>query len=117
MQGKFEGLYPPLLRLASTQFPHLCLVEDWLVSEQISLSRVTGTHVPTRDELQSALDNVVTCPAGTNMQLKRLLSLPPRLSWSMATIIISHIRTILDTRAPRHTQELYKQVSVVLQPY
>merc|ERR1719351_669029 len=30
MQGKFEGLFPPLLRLASTQFPHLCLVEDGL---------------------------------------------------------------------------------------
>ena len=33
LQGKFEGLFPPLLRLASSQFPHLCLVEDWLTSE------------------------------------------------------------------------------------
>ena len=38
LQGKFEGLFPPLLRLASTQFPHLCLVEDGLVVEKRIIS-------------------------------------------------------------------------------
>ena len=43
LQGKFEGLYPSLLRLASAQFPHLCLVSDWLTAEYCSTAE-SGTR-------------------------------------------------------------------------
>ena len=109
MQGKFEGLFPPLLRLASSQFPHLCLVEDWLI-EQRPPTMVAGlTSVP--GDLKSALDNVVVCPAVTNLHLQHLASIPPRLAWYRAVnVLVSSISTILDPRVPRHTQELFKQV-------
>ena len=29
-QDMFGGLFPSLLKLCTTHFPHLCLVEDWL---------------------------------------------------------------------------------------
>ena len=32
-QQNFTGLYPALLRLLATHFPHLCLVEEWLGEE------------------------------------------------------------------------------------
>ena len=34
----FTGLHSALLRLLATNFPHLCLVEDWVCEEE-----VTGT--------------------------------------------------------------------------
>jgi len=111
MQGKFEGLFPPLLRLASTQFPHLCLVEDGLVVEKRSGSVLkTMSSGLSTDQLRSALDHLVTCPAATNLQLQHLLSVPPRVAWSVSNILVSNIRTFLDPRVPRHTQELFKQV-------
>ena len=54
LQGKFEGLYPSLLRLASAQFPHLCLVSDWLTAEQsqgLSLS-VSQPRLPEAGHLK-----------------------------------------------------------------
>jgi len=115
MQGKFEGLFPPLLRLASTQFPHLCLVEDGLVVEKRitsvlrTMSSLSISDLSS-DQLKSALDHLVTCPAATNLQLQHLLSVPPRVAWSVSNILVSSIRTFLDPRVPRHTQELFKQV-------
>lgn len=32
-QKKYAGLFAPLLRLLAHQFPHLCMTEDWLLSE------------------------------------------------------------------------------------
>ena len=56
------------------------------------------------DQLKSALDHLVTCPAATNLQLQHLLSVPPRVAWSVSNILVSSIRTFLDPRVPRHTQ-------------
>ena len=33
-QDKFGGLFPSLLKLYITHFPHLCLVEDWLRGDE-----------------------------------------------------------------------------------
>ena len=113
MQGKFEGLFPPLLRLASSQFPHLCLVEDWLTSEPcLRAPMPLSPRCPrvVTEDIEAALALVTSCPAATNIQLQQLLSLPPRLAWSAASVLATHIRTILSPQVPRHTQELYKQV-------
>ena len=37
-QDRFGGLYPQLLRLCSTHFPHLCMVQDTLVSDSLDVS-------------------------------------------------------------------------------
>ena len=62
------------------------------------------------EDIEAALALVTSCPAATNIQLQQLLSLPPRLAWSAASVLTKHMRTILSPQVPRHTQELYKQV-------
>ena len=62
------------------------------------------------EDIEAALALVTSCPAATNIQLQQLLSLPPRLAWSAASVLTKHIRTVLSPQVPRHTQELYKQV-------
>ena len=99
--------------MASSQFPHLCLVEDWLTSEPSLRApmplALRSPRVITED-IEAALALVTSCPAATNLQLQQLLSLPPRLAWSAASVLVSNIRTILSPLVPRHTQELYRQV-------
>ena len=34
-QTLYEDIYPPLLRLVTKSYPHLCLVEDYMFEEEI----------------------------------------------------------------------------------
>jgi len=110
LQGMFEGLFPALLRLATTHFPHLCLVEDWLRPDHSSSPTITTTKLPTPSSLTAALSTVSSCPAAANLHLRQLLSLPPRVVWQLCPALVSNIDTVLGHTVPRHTQELYKQV-------
>lgn len=46
-QDRFGGLYPQLLRLCSTHFPHLCMVQDTLMSDSLEVSedRIHCNHL------------------------------------------------------------------------
>ena len=110
LQGKFEGLYPALLRLASAQFPHLCLVSDWLQAEQVSPHLPLSTRLPSPAELDSALSMAATCPGKLNLHLQQLLRVPPRLAWSLAQTLVTNIRLVLEPGVGRHSQELYRAV-------
>eukprot|EP00092_Neocalanus_flemingeri_P019401 GFUD01021015.1.p1 GENE.GFUD01021015.1~~GFUD01021015.1.p1 ORF type:complete len:1102 (+),score=357.95 GFUD01021015.1:297-3602(+) len=109
-QGMFEGLFPALLRLATTHFPHLCLVEDWLRPDHSAAATITNPKLPSAPALKAALSTVSSCPAAANLQLRQLLSLPPRVAWQLCPALVSNIDTVLGETVPRHTQELYKQV-------
>lgn len=111
-QGQFEGLFPSLLRLSATHYPHLCLVEDWLRPNTTITAPIVpiSTTTPTTSSLLEALSSVTTCSAPANMMLGQMLSLPPRLAWEMAPTFVSQISSIVREGVPRHTQELYKQV-------
>merc|ERR1719277_2755858 len=50
-QERFGGIFPQLLRLCSSHFPHLCLVQDWLSNDDVKLREyenvdLTIIHVP-----------------------------------------------------------------------
>ena len=92
LQGKFEGLYPSLLRLASSQFPHLCLVSDWLQAEQSSSLLPLQSRLPSVAELDFALAMAATCPGKLNLHLQQLLRVPPRLAWQRAETLVTNIR-------------------------
>ena len=59
------------------------------------LSDVSSPRVIAEADIEAALALVTTCPAATNLRLQQLLSLPPRLAWSAASVLARHIRTIL----------------------
>ena len=112
LQGQFSGVYPALLRLASSQFPHLCLVSDWLVAEQSSLQLPVSlqARLPSSAELEAALLLAATCPGKLNLHLNQLLRVPARLAWQLAASLVSGMRTVLGPGVARHSQELYRQV-------
>ena len=81
LQGKFEGLFPPLLRLASSQFPHLCLVEDWLTSEPSLRAPIPlaprSPRVITED-IEAALALVTSCPAANHCRATKVATHRPQ---------------------------------------
>ena len=87
-------------RYYNFQYKNPVIVFDTLIRTMSSLS-ISDLST---DQLKSALDHLVTCPAATNLQLQHLLSVPPRVAWSVSNILVSSIRTFLDPRVPRHTQ-------------
>jgi len=110
-QGQLEGLYPSILRLCASQFPHLCLVEDWLRPAPLPPATLATSRETVNDtELRRALVGASTCPAAANIQLGALLALPARLAWQHAPTLVSLVHCVLEPAVPRHTQELYRQV-------
>jgi len=110
-QGQLEGLYPSILRLCASHFPHLCLVEDWLRPAPLPPATLaTSREAVNESELRRALEGASTCPAAANIQLGALLALPARLAWQHAPTLVSLVHCVLEPAVPRHTQELYRQV-------
>jgi len=111
-QDQFGGLFPSLLKLCTTHFPHLCLVEDWLRADEARPPRAIGTSSvkPTNEGLQSAFANLSQCPTAATLQLQQLLDLPPYHAWPLAETLVSNIKSVLSPSTPRQVQELYKDV-------
>jgi len=94
-QASYPGLFPLLLRLAVTHWPQLCLVEDMLC---------VPPPAPTPSSLP-ALPPLVPGPS-LQLSLRRLLSLPPRLVWSLAPSLCSLLPSLARQGGPLHTLHL-----------
>ncbi|PVD31271.1 hypothetical protein C0Q70_06683 [Pomacea canaliculata] len=95
-----SGIFPPLLRLLVTHFPHLCLVEDWLeeslstcgpnswYQRSLSASSLQPTANVSAQSLHQALSCVRENPALMMQQLNTLLQMPAaRLQQNMQHIV------------------------------
>ena len=107
-------IFPQLLKLCSTQHPHLCLVQDWLEDEATSKdfsmggssassssSSVKDTKV-SEAEVREAFAAMRTCPSKMTLVMRRMLTglQPPEL-WRYSRLVVSHFPDILDSKTPR----------------
>ena len=127
-QDRFGGIFPQLLRLCSTHFPHLCLVQDWLASDDSRNLDHKGSQMMVDDAiisnstslsqskevteaaLKEALLNLKNCPPKLTLVLKKLLKMPPQDVWQFSELIISHITDLLDPNTPFQLQDLFNKV-------
>nr|CAG4641461.1 EOG090X0154 [Eurycercus lamellatus] len=116
-QHLYAGLFSPLLRLLAANFPQLCLVEDWMYeADESPLSSLSSPHglfsaaSCSSFAINQAFRNPAGFPAPAMLLMRKLLSLPPKALWPIASTFISHFRAILDPAVPRQVQELYRQV-------
>ncbi len=115
-QERFGGIYPQLLRLCSTHFPHLCMVQDTLTSDILDVSedslirprsgqlRISVAHV------KEALLALNHCPAQLILIMRRLLSLPASDVWQFSDLIVSHIKDFMSPNAPQLLRHLFGQL-------
>ncbi|KAL1132582.1 hypothetical protein AAG570_010534 [Ranatra chinensis] len=115
-QSSYGGLFPSLVRLLATHFPHLCLVDDWMERQSHSIgmlyTRGSGKHIGTLTEenVEEGLSKMTMTPSYTGELLGRMLDMPPTLLWKHSATIIKYLKHTLDPSIPRYIQELYKHV-------
>ena len=62
-KAAYGDLYPPLLRLLVTHYPHLCLVEDWIEEEELTdntLPHVSSKSLAIRGRSTDKNDEICT---------------------------------------------------------
>ncbi|OQR68982.1 integrator complex subunit 2-like [Tropilaelaps mercedesae] len=116
-QRKYAGLFAPLLRLLAHQFPHLCMTEDWLLSETTGSTLTTSTarkpptavmkltKFVTPESLDESLSRVETCPIGATSQLAHVLQLELSELWPFAAPLVSALPGLISPTMPRQVVE------------
>eukprot|EP00094_Tigriopus_californicus_P007823 TCALIF_07534-PA protein Name:"Similar to Ints2 Integrator complex subunit 2 (Mus musculus)" AED:0.04 eAED:0.04 QI:98/0.83/0.85/1/1/1/7/109/1177 len=119
-QEDFGGIFPQLLRLCSTQFPHLCLVQDWLEDDRVlktssfsassSFASTNSRSGPALPDVKEAFSCIQSCPSKLILVMRQLLQLPCSDVWKFSDVVIGSIREMLKPDTPRQIKDLYKNV-------
>jgi integrator complex subunit 2 len=104
-QHRFGGVFPQLLKLCSTQHPHLCLVQDWLEDEARSKDFAMKAGVARKSvsmtEVVEAFALLKECPSKLTIVMEKMLTLPADELWKYSDITLRHIGTIIEPNTPR----------------
>ena len=118
-QERFGGIFPQLLRLCSSHFPHLCLVQDWLSNDDVKLREyenvdLTIIHDPevasrsgvgesqfvTESSVKEALLSIKSCSSKLTLVFKKLIKMPAQDVWQYSEMIVEHIADLLEPITP-----------------
>ncbi|XP_076108239.1 integrator complex subunit 2-like [Mytilus galloprovincialis] len=118
-QHQYPGLFPSLLKLLVTHYPHLCTIEDWLeesltiqsISQEIS--PLTKTTI-TLEQFQQAIDGLPLRTSEMIVALQTLLRMPADTILQFSDKFLGCLILILDTRIPRKVVDLVRKVWIKL---
>ncbi|XP_065055164.1 LOW QUALITY PROTEIN: integrator complex subunit 2-like [Rhopilema esculentum] len=117
-QHNYEDLYPPLLRLVSKSYPHLCLVEDYMFEEEVKEEKsvflaehksqlsLFNAQVCCNDQLRSVLKDADTAWPKTVLVLSKLVLLRPNQLVEYADALVDSFPFLLKSSVPRKVQSL-----------
>ncbi|NWT62830.1 INT2 protein, partial [Erythrocercus mccallii] len=117
-----QGLHSALLRLLATNYPHLCIVDDWICEEQITgtdallrrmlLTNMAKNHSP--KQLQEAFSML----PGNHTQLMQILEHLTLLSAGelipYAEVLTSNMNLLLEAGVPRGILQAVNKLWMVL---
>ncbi|XP_022906481.1 integrator complex subunit 2 [Onthophagus taurus] len=108
-QWSYSTLFGPLLKLLTTHFPHLTLVEDWLddISKKSFIKK--QPHL-SEFALIEAFNLIQTNPNRLSTILQTLLKMESIDIWFFAEVFTQHATSMLPENIPRFLQDLYKDV-------
>ncbi|KAF5297030.1 hypothetical protein FQA39_LY12244 [Lamprigera yunnana] len=107
-QISYSGLFGPLLKLLTTHFPHLTLVEDWL--DDMSFNTDHKSMYISELSVVESFMFIESNPSKCAKMLRTLLKMEPIDIWSFAEVFTQFVRQVLNKNVPRYVQELYKNV-------
>lgn len=111
-QQNYGVLLPSLLRLVAFHYPHLCLVQDWLVSEKkINYKQRNSSSISVSEEkknfilaFESQSNSLMICA------LEKLLTLPTNYLWPIASDFVSKLPVLFSNSISRLVIEKTKKV-------
>ncbi|XP_066551754.1 integrator complex subunit 2 [Amia ocellicauda] len=122
LQQELGGLHSALLRLLATNYPHLCMVEDWICEEEITgtlplLRRMLLTS-SARKYSQQQLQEAFQMVPSSSAQLMRILEHLTLLSASdlipYAEVLVSNISLLLNEGVSRRILQTVNKLWMVL---
>jgi len=111
--ANYGVLFPRLLRLISTHYPHLCLVHDWFAAEKmIKLRSIEGkiSFAAEREKLSKAFDSIQSNPNFTIKTFDRLLTFPNKYLWPLASSFVDKLSSLLSPHVSSAILEKAKQI-------
>ncbi|XP_076453054.1 integrator complex subunit 2-like [Babylonia areolata] len=121
-QQQCATIFPALLRLLVTHYPHLCLVEDWMEDSLSATPSCSSPHLRTmlsptssgvplsHAAFKDAMDGVVEKPGLAVSQLTSLLQLPAKAVHKWAGPLISSLLHLLSPSVPRKVLDLAQRL-------
>ena len=99
-EKKYGVIYPQLLKICTTRYPHLCLVQDWLDEDEES----AGKTIPSNSD-----DNEedILCPSKLSLLAQKSEGDHEEF-WKYHEQIVSRLPELLEESTPRRTRELVK---------
>ena len=103
-QEKYGILFHHLLRLTSNHYPHLCMVQDWMLEDSQSSSQPSSHAVPftsMKNALISLSSRMPDSASGLISLLNRTSRLKNNQIWPFATVLTSILPELISFNTPR----------------
>uniref|UniRef100_A0A8C3T8P9 Integrator complex subunit 2 n=1 Tax=Chelydra serpentina TaxID=8475 RepID=A0A8C3T8P9_CHESE len=122
LQQELGGLHSALLRLLATNYPHLCIVDDWICEEQITgtdalLRRMLLTNTA-KNHSSKQLQEAFSMLPGNHTQVMQILEHLTLLSAGelipYAEVLTSNMNQLLNTGVPRRILQTVNKLWMVL---
>uniref|UniRef100_A0A8C7A9V5 Integrator complex subunit 2 n=1 Tax=Neovison vison TaxID=452646 RepID=A0A8C7A9V5_NEOVI len=122
LQQELGGLHSALLRLLATNYPHLCIVDDWICEEEITgtdallrrmlLTNNAKNHSP--KQLQEAFSAVPVSHTQVMQILEHLTLLSASELIPYAEVLTSNMNQLLNSGVPRRILQTVNKLWMVL---
>eukprot|EP00069_Balaena_mysticetus_P000463 bmy_03520T0 len=122
LQQELGGLHSALLRLLATNYPHLCIVDDWICEEEITgtdallrrmlLTSNAKNHSP--KQLQEAFSAVPVSHTQVMQILEHLTLLSASELIPYAEVLTSNMNQLLNSGVPRRILQTVNKLWMVL---
>uniref|UniRef100_A0A8C3HA53 Integrator complex subunit 2 n=1 Tax=Chrysemys picta bellii TaxID=8478 RepID=A0A8C3HA53_CHRPI len=122
LQQELGGLHSALLRLLATNYPHLCIVDDWICEEQITgtdalLRRMLLTNTA-KNHSSKQLQEAFSMLPGNHTQVMQILENLTLLSAGelipYAEVLTANMNQLLNTGVPRRILQTVNKLWMVL---
>uniref|UniRef100_A0A8C6TTT3 Integrator complex subunit 2 n=1 Tax=Neogobius melanostomus TaxID=47308 RepID=A0A8C6TTT3_9GOBI len=122
LQQELGGLHSSLLRLLATNYPHLCLVEDWVCEEEVTgtlpllrkMMLPSNTCRYTQSQLHQAFQKLPSSSPRLMRILEHLSLLPPADLIPYAEALTTSMALLLETGVPRRILQTLNKLWMAL---
>ncbi|KAL4223618.1 Integrator complex subunit 2 [Mactra antiquata] len=112
-QDLYGGVFSSLLKLLVSQYPHLCIIEDWLDDVMTTTTTTSSSYSKDKCTIESFKAALSTVPENsTNLLIvmQQMINLPAEELLPFTDDIVQSLPVILSASVPRKLTDLMKKI-------